>query len=43
LIFLSFFLIINISRDLNDAVESSFFSEQFSTRVRYTGAALGHQ
>jgi MFS family permease len=43
LIFLAFFLIINISHDLNDAVESSFFSEQFSTRVRYTGAALGHQ
>ena len=33
----------NISHDLNDAVESSFFWEQFSTRVRYTGAALGHQ
>jgi hypothetical protein len=33
----------NISHDLKDAVESSFFSEQFSTRVRYTGAALGHQ
>jgi MFS family permease len=32
-----------LSHDLNDAVESSFFSEQFSTRVRYTGAALGHQ
>jgi len=43
LIFLAFFLIINISHDLNDAVESSFFSEQFGTRVRYTGAALGHQ
>jgi MFS transporter, MHS family, shikimate and dehydroshikimate transport protein len=43
LIFLAFFLIINISHDLNDAVESSFFSEQFGTRVRYTGAVLGHQ
>jgi MHS family shikimate/dehydroshikimate transporter-like MFS transporter len=43
LIFVAFFLIINISHDLNDAVESSFFSEQFGTRVRYTGAALGHQ
>jgi hypothetical protein len=43
LIFLAFFLMINISHDLNDAVISSFFSEQFSTRVRYTGAALGHQ
>src|SRR5829696_6039969 len=43
LIFLAFFLIINISHDLNDAVESSFFSELFGARVRYTGAALGHQ
>ncbi|HET7479066.1 MAG TPA: MFS transporter [Rubrobacteraceae bacterium] len=43
LIFLAFFLIINISHDLNDAVESSFFSELFGTRVRYSGAALGHQ
>ena len=36
-------MIINISHDLNDAVESSFFSELFGTKVRYTGAALGHQ
>ena len=43
LIFLAFFLIINISHDLNDAVESSFFSELFGARVRYTGAAMGHQ
>ena len=39
----AFFLIINISHDLNDAVESSFFSELFGARVRYTGAAMGHQ
>jgi MFS transporter, MHS family, shikimate and dehydroshikimate transport protein len=43
LILLAMFLLINISHDLNDAVESSFFCESFSTEVRYTGAAMGHQ
>jgi MHS family shikimate/dehydroshikimate transporter-like MFS transporter len=43
LILLAMFLLINISHDLNDAIESSFFCEQFSTDVRYTGAAMGHQ
>jgi MFS transporter, MHS family, shikimate and dehydroshikimate transport protein len=43
LILFAMFLLINISHDLNDAVESSFFCEQFSTEVRYTGAAMGHQ
>src|SRR5829696_6231888 len=43
LIFLAFFLIINISHDLNDAVESSFFSELFGSRDRYSGVAIGHQ
>jgi MHS family shikimate/dehydroshikimate transporter-like MFS transporter len=43
LIMLAGIVIVNISHDLNDAVESSFFSELFGTKVRYTGAALGHQ
>jgi MFS transporter, MHS family, shikimate and dehydroshikimate transport protein len=43
LILLAMFLLINISHDLNDAVESSFFCESFTTEVRYTGAAMGHQ
>ena len=43
LIMLAGIVIINISHDLNDAVESSFFSELFGTKVRYTGAAMGHQ
>lgn len=43
LILLAYFLIINISHDLNDSVESSFFSELFGSRVRYSGAAIGHQ
>jgi MHS family shikimate/dehydroshikimate transporter-like MFS transporter len=43
LILVAYFVIINISHDLNDAVESSFFSELFGARVRYTGAAMGHQ
>ncbi len=43
LILLGAFLLITISHDLNDAVESSFFSEQFGAKVRYTGAAMGHQ
>jgi MFS family permease len=43
LIMLAGIVIINISHDLNDAVESSYFSELFGTKVRYTGAALGHQ
>ena len=43
LILLGGFLLINISHDLNDAVESSYFSELFGTKVRYTCAALGHQ
>jgi len=43
LIMLAGIVIITISHDLNDAVESSFFSELFGTKVRYTGAALGHQ
>jgi MFS family permease len=43
LILLAMFLIMNISHDLNDAVESSFFAESFRAEVRYTGAAMGHQ
>ena len=43
LILLAYFLIINISHDLNDAIESSFFSELFGSKVRYSGAAIGHQ
>ncbi|WP_273842060.1 MFS transporter [Rubrobacter calidifluminis] len=43
LIFLAFFFIINISHDLNDAVESSFFSELFGSKDRYSGVAIGHQ
>jgi MHS family shikimate/dehydroshikimate transporter-like MFS transporter len=43
LILLGMFLVINISHDLNDAIESSFFTESFDTEVRYTGAAMGHQ
>jgi MHS family shikimate/dehydroshikimate transporter-like MFS transporter len=43
LIFLAFFFIINISHDLNDSVESSFFSELFGSRDRYSGVAIGHQ
>jgi MHS family shikimate/dehydroshikimate transporter-like MFS transporter len=43
LILLGMFLLINISHDLNDAIESSFFCESFDTEVRYTGAAMGHQ
>jgi MFS transporter, MHS family, shikimate and dehydroshikimate transport protein len=43
LILLAMFLLINISHDLNDAIESSFFCESFDTEVRYTGAAMGHQ
>jgi MFS transporter, MHS family, shikimate and dehydroshikimate transport protein len=43
LILLAMILLINVSHDLNDAVESSFFCESFDTEVRYTGAAMGHQ
>jgi MFS transporter, MHS family, shikimate and dehydroshikimate transport protein len=43
LILLAMFLLINVSHDLNDAIESSFFCESFDTEVRYTGAAMGHQ
>jgi MFS transporter, MHS family, shikimate and dehydroshikimate transport protein len=43
LIFLAFFFVINISHDLNDSVESSFFSELFGSKDRYSGVALGHQ
>ncbi|MGH3086023.1 MAG: MFS transporter, partial [Rubrobacteraceae bacterium] len=43
LIFLAYFVAINISHNLNDAIESSFFTELFGARVRYSGAALGHQ
>lgn len=43
LIFLAYFVAINIAHNLNDAVEASFFSELFGARVRYSGAALGHQ
>jgi MFS family permease len=43
LILIAMFLMINVSHDLNDAIESSFFCESFDTEVRYTGAAMGHQ
>ncbi|MEW6638709.1 MAG: MFS transporter [Actinomycetota bacterium] len=43
LIFLAYFVAINIAHNLNDSIESSFFSELFGTRVRYSGAAIGHQ
>ncbi len=43
LIFLAYLVAINIAHNLNDAVESSFFSELFGSRVRYSGAAMGHQ
>jgi len=43
LIFLAYFVAINIAHNLNDSVESSFFSELFGSRVRYSGAAMGHQ
>jgi MHS family shikimate/dehydroshikimate transporter-like MFS transporter len=43
LILLGMFLLINVSHDLNDAIESSFFCESFDPEVRYTGAAMGHQ
>jgi MFS transporter, MHS family, shikimate and dehydroshikimate transport protein len=43
LILIGMFLLINVSHDLNDAIESSFFCESFDTEVRYTGAAMGHQ
>jgi MHS family shikimate/dehydroshikimate transporter-like MFS transporter len=43
LIFLAYLVAINIAHNLNDSVESSFFSELFGSRVRYSGAALGHQ
>jgi MHS family shikimate/dehydroshikimate transporter-like MFS transporter len=43
LIFLAYFVAINIAHNLNDSIESSFFSELFGTRIRYSGAAMGHQ
>jgi MHS family shikimate/dehydroshikimate transporter-like MFS transporter len=43
LIFLAYLVAINIAHNLNESVESSFFSELFGSRVRYSGAALGHQ
>jgi MFS family permease len=38
LIFLAYLVAINIAHNLNDSVESSFFSELFGSRVRYSGA-----
>ena len=43
LIFLAYLVAINIAHNLNDSIESSFFSELFGTRIRYSGAAMGHQ
>jgi MHS family shikimate/dehydroshikimate transporter-like MFS transporter len=43
LVLVAAIVIINISHDLNDAVESSCFSELFGPGCRYTGTAMGHQ
>lgn len=43
LIFLGYFLLLNIAQSMGTAVTPSFFSELFGTRVRYSGVSIGFQ